>query len=208
MTNDNKARDVHVDVYVRSLPTHGSAANAVLGRLSALEKRGLVDSHGVLVWGDRAPPSPASARTTTGREIAKQVGIFREWARRNGVALAPAMESRVVESTIRDAEYEEVRLPELLVATYCGEDLVAVCPHEQDGEVCSPRLYLDRFPDATDGNEFVPVERARRTEEERAVLEASAGGPGTVASDREDSNGGSESTATDDEDAIGRPPSL
>ncbi|PSP53549.1 hypothetical protein BRC67_01535 [Halobacteriales archaeon QH_3_68_24] len=203
---------MHVDVYVRSLPTHGSAANAVLGRLSALEKRGFVDAHDVLVWGSRAPPSPASARTTTGREIARQAGLFREWARRNDVAasndvaLAPAMESRVVESTIREAEYEEVRLPELLVATYCGEDLVAVCPHVQDGEVCTPRLYLDRFPDATDGNQFVPVERAWSTGKERAVLEASAGSPGAVASERNDS--GKESEQTADDDAIGRPPSL
>ena len=206
MVNDNNKRDVHVDVYVRSLPTHGSAANAVLGRLSALEKRGLVDAHDVLVWGGRAPPSPVSARTTTGREIARQAGLFREWARRNDVALAPAMESRVVESTIREAEYEEVRLPELLVATYCGEDLVAVCPHVQDGEVCTPRLYLDRFPDATDGNQFVPVERAWSTGKERAVLEASAGSPGAVASERNDS--GKESEQTADDDAIGRPPSL
>jgi len=206
MANDNNGQDVHVDVYVRSLPTHGSAANAVLGRLSALEKRGLVDGHDVLVWGGRAPPSPASARTTTGREIARQVRLFREWARRNDVALAPAMESRVVESAVRDAEYEEVRLPELLVAAYCGEDLVAVCPHVQDGEVCTPRLYLDRFPDATDGNRFVPVERARSTGKERAVLEASAGGPGAVPSERDDPERELERTTTDD--AIGRPPSL
>ena len=206
MANDNNRQDVHVDVYVRSLPTHGSAANAVLGRLSALEKRGLVDAHDVLVWGGRAPPSPVSARTTTGREIARQAGLFKEWARRNDVALAPAMESRVVESTIREAEYEEVRLPELLVATYCGEDLVAVCPHVQDDEVCTPRLYLDRFPDATDGNQFVPVERAWSTGKERAVLEASAGSPGAVASERNDS--GKELEQTADDDAIGRPPSL
>jgi len=206
MANDNNRQDVHVDVYVRSLPTHGSAANAVLGRLAALGRRGLVDSHDVLVWGSRAPPSPAGARTATGREIARQVGLFREWARRNDVVLAPAMESRVVESTVRGAEYEEVRLPELLVAAYCGEGLVAVCPHEQDGEVCTPRLYLDRFPDATDGNEFAPVQNAKGTGKERAVLEASAGGTGAVASEQDDTKG--EPSATDDEDSIGKPPSL
>jgi len=176
MSDESTAGGVHVEVYVRSLPAYGSTANAVLGQLSTLEKRGLVDTHEVLVWGDRAPTSPAAAETPTGREVAEQVALFREWARGNDVSLGPAMHARTVESTIRDEAYEEVRLPEVLVATYRNEDLVAVAPHRQDDQVCTVTLYLDRFPDATDGTGFVAVERARPEGRQRVAVEAGPGG--------------------------------
>jgi len=212
MVDHNTAGNVHVEVYVRSLPTHGGTANAVLGRVSTLEKRGLVDTYEVLVWGDRAPTSPDVAETQTGRGTAEQVALFREWARRNDVSLAPAMHSRTVESTLRDAADDEVRLPEVLVATYCGEDLVTVAPHRQDGQVCSVRLYLDRFPDATDGSDFVAVERARVEEEGRIATHVGPGGAetGTRHADRKTASPESDDDrGTDERDgSLGMPPSL
>lgn len=210
MTDDFEAGSVHVELYVRALPTHGSTANAVLGRLSTLEQRGLVDSHEVLVWGDRAPTSPAAAQTATGQEVAERVALFREWARRNDVSLGPAMQSRTVDSSIREESYDEVRLPEVLVATYREEDLVAVAPHRQDEKVCSVRLYLDRFPDETDGSEFVAVERARSEQDQRVATRVGSGGT-TVASDPAEPREPAtelDRDGEDDSDGVGTPPSL
>jgi hypothetical protein len=211
MSDDTAAGAVHVEVYVRSLPTHGRTANAVLGRLSTLEKRGLIDVYEVLVWGDRAPTSPAAAETPTGREIAERVALFREWARRNDVSLGPAMRARTVESTLRDEAYDEVRLPEVLVATYCGEDLAAVTPHRQDEQVCTVQLYLDRFPDTTDGSEFVAVERARPESEERVAIRVGAGTreTGTRSTEPREPTPDHEDGAGDEPgDSLGTPPSL
>lgn len=215
MSDDSTAGGVHVEVYVRSLPAHGRTANAVLGRLSTLEKRGLVDTHEVLVWGDRAPTSPAAAETPTGQEIAEQVALFREWARRNDVSLGPAMHARTVESTIRDEAYDEVRLPEVLVATYCGEDLVAVAPHRQDDRVCTVPLYLDRFPDATDGTGFVAVERARPEARQQVAIETGPGGGSealaeSVAADESmgDGENGRDPERDGDDAGVGTPPRL
>ena len=210
MSDTTMAGDVHVELYVRALPTHGSTANAVLGRLSTLEQRGLLDSREVLVWGDRAPPSPAAAETPSGREIAERVALFTEWARRNDVSLGPAMHSRTVESTLRDERYDEVRLPEVLLATYSGEDLVAVVPHSQDEEVCTVRLYLDRFPDATDGSEFVAVERARPEADERVPIRVGGGTHTNPDSGSEPKRPDSARQRDPDEngDSLGTPPTL
>lgn len=201
MSTDTTVADVHVEVYVRSLPTHGSAPRAVLGRLAELEQRGLVDSHELLVWGERAPVSPEGAETATGVEIANLVATFEEWARRNGLALAPAMGSRTIDSRLAGEHYEEVRLPELLVAAYHGRDLVGVAPHAQDGDVCSARCYLDRFPDPTASAEFVPVEGARaEMETQRAVRTGAADGKNDPdrSPEPEESAGGPPNAGSDD----------
>jgi len=209
MSTDTTAADVHVEVYVRSVPTHGSAPRAVLGRLAELERRGLVDSHELVVWGERAPVSPKRAETATGAEIADLVTTFEEWARRNHLTLAPAMRSRTVDSRLAGERYEEVRLPELLVATYHGPDLVAVAPHVQDGEVCSARLYLDRFPDPTEGAEFVPVESAGKERERRRTVRSSVAA-GESDPDRLPGSEAETTDATDDDsdESLGKPPTL
>jgi hypothetical protein len=209
MSTDNEAGDVHVEVYVRSLPTHGSASRATLGRLAELEQRGLVDAHELVVWGERAPASPECAETATGADIADLVATFREWARRNDLTLAPAMRPRTVDSRLTGVHYEEVRLPELLVATYHGRDLVGVAPHERNGEVCSVRLYLDRLPDPTERAEFVPVDGVRTETETRrtvGVVDASNEGDSDRRSRPEgDTTGGAD---TDSDDGFGKPPTL
>lgn len=157
MTGERPTGTVHVEMYVRSLRPCGSTTRT-LDRVADLAADGAVGSFDVVVWGDRAPPTAECARTEMGRYVCDRIGVFSEWARRNGVSLKPGFPTERVDALTREASFEQRRLPTLVVAVYEDGGLERVVPHETTGGVLSVPAFLDRFEEWRKRNDFVPVE--------------------------------------------------
>jgi hypothetical protein len=174
---------VHAELYVRSLAPRGAVSreDGVIDRLSALADEGVVDDYAVRVTGAEIPATPAATETAFGAYLLDRLAVFHEWADRNDVSLSLAT-PRTVDSSITGVSRRTVRLPELMLAEYEGENLhfVTPCRHERAWSVGE---RLDRLasgetevaveplpgaaatPPAATAREAVSVSRSETTEE-------------------------------------------
>ncbi len=148
-----------MEVYVRSLRPRGETTQRrVLDRVSRLARTGSIEGYDVVVWGDRAPPTPDEVRTRAGRFVLDRVTVFQRWAERNGASIDHGFEVRSVDSAITGESYRELALPRLVVAAVRGDRLLGVAPATIGDEHVSVTDYLDHFEASESLCEATPVE--------------------------------------------------
>lgn len=131
-----------VELYVRSLaPCESRAAqDAIVERLLALERKGVVDEVDLTVWGDAVCLDGASARVGLGEAIADRIRTFHEWCRDTGVSLDPFFTWSSVDASIAGESHERVVPPHRCLAVYAGDTLREVYPCSVGG---TPRSLED-----------------------------------------------------------------
>jgi hypothetical protein len=144
MQGGTSATETLVEVYVRSLrPGTGRSQRRALDRLDALAAAGVIGGYEVVVWGDRAPPSPDTVRTRAGRFVLDRVTVFQRWAERNGASIEGTFAVRTVDSSITGERHDELVLPRLVAAAVRDGRLLAVAPATVDGDHRSIEAFLD-----------------------------------------------------------------
>ncbi|QLH83305.1 HTH domain-containing protein [Halosimplex pelagicum] len=167
MQGGTDANGTRVEAYVRSLRAgEESPQRRALDRLDALAAAGEIEGHEVVVWGDRAPPSPEAVRTRAGRFVLDRVTVFERWAERNDASIEDAFGVRTVDSSLTGETHAELVLPRLAVAAVRDGRLLAVAPATVDDEHRSVGRFLDGLEDgALPGERSVEIRplRAART---------------------------------------------
>ncbi|QPV63116.1 hypothetical protein I7X12_00335 [Halosimplex litoreum] len=148
MQGGTGANETLIEVYVRSLrPRPGRSQRRALDRLDALAAAGEIGGYEVVVWGDRAPPSPDAVRTRAGRFVLDRVTVFQRWAERNGASIEGAFAVRTVDSSVTGERHDELVLPRLVAAAVRNGRLLAVAPATVDGGHRSIEAFLDGLED-------------------------------------------------------------
>lgn len=154
MQGGTGATETLIEVYVRSLrPRAGRPQRRVFDRLDALTAAGEIGGYEVVVWGDRAPPSPEAVRTRAGRFVLDRVTVFQRWAERNDASIEDAFGVRTVDSSITGERHDELVLPRLVAAAVRDGRLFAVAPAKVDGEHRSVDGFLDELEGGTVSDE-------------------------------------------------------
>lgn len=151
-TDDRRAvsTGLHVELCVRAdAPTCvGAAQERVQDRLGDLRESGDVDAVTTSVWAD-TPGALDRDASEAKQHVDDRIARFREWASDRDVSLAPAFQTREMDSQFVDGRRERHVLPVLCLAVSDGDSLVAVYPHVDDGRVRTLEDGLDRLEDGT-----------------------------------------------------------
>lgn len=140
------ANETRIEVYVRSLrPGVRRPQRRALDRLDALAAAGDIAGYEVVVWGDRAPPSPEAVRTRAGRFVLDRVTVFQRWAQRNDASLEDAFGVRTVDSSITGETHAELVLPRLAAAAVRDGRLLGVAPATVDDDHRSVDEFIDEL---------------------------------------------------------------
>lgn len=115
-----------VEVFLRaSVPFDARARQlVVLGRVEALQARGLVDEIRVDTWAHRitdAPPEATLALSALDR--------FEHWALAHQATLSPGFDTHECHSGFTGQRFDTTVLPVVCLAVYDDDELVAVYPH-------------------------------------------------------------------------------
>jgi hypothetical protein len=144
-TGSEPPEPLTVELYVRSLC--GEAAKepqeAVIERLSRLERDGVVDEYTVRVWGRRICPDTAAADTDAGRFVLDRIEAFEDWAAEAGASVRSFFDTAEVDSSITGESYEAITVPTLTLAEFRGEELQWVSPCADGGTVYTVADRLD-----------------------------------------------------------------
>lgn len=133
-----------VELWVRDTTAHGVAdrVRAMHDRLRRLERRGDVAGVDLHVWGRSIAVSGDPVADIAG-SIATKVDEFVAWAEREGRALEPAFAVRERDPFVGDGSETLRSLPLVCLALYDDDDLLAVFPHSDDGDVVPVGDCLD-----------------------------------------------------------------
>jgi hypothetical protein len=136
---------LRVELFVRSLAPSGSRSGeeVVVERLQRLEADGVVDDLTVHVTGKQVCPGTATADTEPGRFLLGRLAAFERWADRTGRSLKPFFEHVEGAETIDGTDCSGIRFPAIALATYRGDELVAVAPVSDGAAVESVSDRLD-----------------------------------------------------------------
>lgn len=153
-----------VELYVRSLC--GEAAKepqeAVIERLSRLEREGVLDGYTVRVWGRRICPDTAAADTEAGRFVLDRLEAFEDWATEAGTSIQSFFDTDEVDSSITGESYDAITVPTLTLAEFRGETLRWVSPCADGGTVHTVSDRLDALESV--GGAYPHEERERHRE--------------------------------------------
>ena len=129
---ESPAAGVHLELFVRSLSPRGdqSGQAVALRRLEALEGNGTIDGYEVQVCGRELPTRPSDAVTEFGVYLLNRIGVFQEWAARNGRSFGSLFEPEEVSSAITGERYTRLVMPMLVLAEYDDRALRFVSPCE------------------------------------------------------------------------------
>jgi len=164
MTGEGHPTPRRAELYVRSLQpdSYCQQQRSILNRIAGLVADGVVTEREVHVAGCQVPASVSAAETAPGRMIALRLARFQDWAARNDCTLGPAIQRRDVEDRLAGTNYSAVRVPAILLAEFCGDDLLCVTPHCVDGDVTTVRDRVAQL-EAGDPTEFEPLTDALAT---------------------------------------------
>lgn len=129
-------RERTVDLYLRAEPQFGveNQREAVVDRLTALEREEKIDDFNVYAWGREIRPAGPLEGTDYHRMVLRSLGEFEEWLRRNGTPANRLFERREVDSELTDETYTVISLPMMCIAVYDDGDLSGVYPYyDADG---------------------------------------------------------------------------
>jgi hypothetical protein len=121
-----------VDLYLCAEPQFGveTQKEAVIDRLTALEREDLIDEFGVYIWGREIRPDGPLEGTDYHRLVLDSVREFEEWLRRHGASADHLFKRRGVDSEIIDETYTVISLPTMCLAVYDDGDLSGVYPYD------------------------------------------------------------------------------
>lgn len=143
---------LHVEVYLRSLaPPMGARQfqEQLLDTLTAIEKRGIVETISITVWGEGICPSSHSANTQVGREMLSKIDEFRSWAEGTDGVINIPFEERQIDSSITNETYRRIVPPEYCLAVYTKDDLELVLPCAIEGQALRISDFLDKIDQTT-----------------------------------------------------------
>lgn len=149
---EEQARTLHseqpqrVEVFLRSLaPPIGvrERQEALLERLRAFERRGLIESIDITVWGDAVCPDGCCTETVPGRDFLGRVNEMRRWARNAEADVEVPFEEKQVISSITDEQFRKIVLPRIAIGVHTDGDLEPVFPCRVSDESVSVRSFLD-----------------------------------------------------------------
>lgn len=152
-----------LELYVRSLSDSATKApqEAVLERLSELEREGTVDGYTVHVWGRQICPDTPVADTDIGRFVLDRIGAFEDWARCSGLSIGSFFDTYEVRSSITDESYTAITVPSIALAEFHGDELRRVTPHSDGGAVHTVDDHLDALEGSGRGRSGEGDEKSR-----------------------------------------------
>lgn len=131
----NDDRTQRVELYVRSLAPCGAKndQDAIIERLLALQRQGIIDDVDLTVWGDAICLDGASARVGVGAQVTERIRAFHRWCEDEKASLEPFFTWSGVDSSISGDSFERVVPPHRCLAIYEGDRLQEVYPCSIDG---------------------------------------------------------------------------
>jgi hypothetical protein len=145
MRSLRSGRPPRIEVFVRSFaPPIGvrEQQDRVLSRLSNLERRGVLETVSVDVWGKAVCPDGHCGETRAGERILDRVEAFSAWARDLGVPVESPFEECTVSASTTGEEFKKIVLPRLCIGIYSDTELEAVLPCQLDGDPVSIDDFL------------------------------------------------------------------
>lgn len=120
------------ELFVRSAAPGGIAdlQRRLCERLEGLAADGVLESVDCEVWGRNIPAEPGSEPSVWGK-----YDEFVEWAAEHDCSLGPAFSVRETGTLVSEETRRVVSVPMLCLAVYQGEELRAVYPCLNDGDV-------------------------------------------------------------------------
>lgn len=159
MSTTDWAEATRADLFVRSdLPTPARRCRqATTSRLEALVAKSVFEAVSVTSWAKRVPLESGANLGTFERDTFDE---FSEWARREGVRLAPFFDTRECHSSTTGERQTQLVLPALCLALYDGEELVGVVPHADEDGTVSIGDCLEYFEKGTGDDRSVTLTAA------------------------------------------------
>lgn len=130
-----KTSGTTVDLYLCAEPQFGveKQKEAVIDRLTALERAELIDGFNIYIWGREIRPTGPLEGTDYHEFVLDSLRKFEEWLQRNGASEDRIFKRREVDSEFVDETYEVISLPMMCLAVYDDGELSGVYPY-YDGE--------------------------------------------------------------------------
>lgn len=118
-----------VEVFLRASAPFDARARqlVVLGRIQALQARGLVDEFRVDTWTDRITDAPSEAALAL-----TALDGFERWALAHHATLSPGFDTHECHSGFTGQRYRTTVFPVVCLAVYDDDELVAVYPHSTE----------------------------------------------------------------------------
>lgn len=132
-TNDDSP--VTVQFYTRSMSAAPERRGAVLEWLERLHAEGTIDGFSLDTW-------PVEVEYGGDHGVLDLFSSFEAWGERVGATVRPPFQVRTHRSLLGEPEREVLVTPELCLAAYRGDELVAVRPCHRDGQVDTIEEYL------------------------------------------------------------------
>lgn len=135
-----------VELWVRETTPYGVAdrVRSIHERFRDLERRGSVADVDLDVWG-RVVAVSGDAVGDVSDALNAKVKEFRAWAEHAGCTLEPAFSVRRRDAAPGHGSDAVLVLPVVCAALYDGDDLLAVFPHTDDGDVRPVSDCLERL---------------------------------------------------------------
>jgi hypothetical protein len=137
-----------VEIFLRAAVPYDARARqlVVLGRVQALQARGLVDEVRVDTWANRITDGSRGATVALAA-----VNMFEHWAATHRATLTPGFDSHECHSGFTGQQFSVRVLPVVCLAVYEDDELVAVYPHTTDTGCRSVADGLDLLEAMDDG---------------------------------------------------------
>lgn len=127
-------------LYCRASTTTATAIDRYHSALTELSNAGVLDGVEVVTWPTRVELSAGADSVA-----ADAYDRFAEWADEEGCRLAPAFDVEAYESTFTGESGTALVTPVVSVAVYEDDELAAVYPYVEDGEVVDVDDGIDRL---------------------------------------------------------------
>ena len=137
-----------IEVFLRSLaPPIGvrEQQETLLERLRTFERRGVIASVEVSVWGDAVCPDGCCSETPAGREVLDRTRRMRRWAREADGDVRTTFEEKRVSSSVTDERFRRIVLPRVAVGVHRDDDLELVVPCCVGEETLPVESFLDAY---------------------------------------------------------------
>lgn len=109
--------------------------DSILALLRGLETEGRIAGLSAVTW-------PAEVEFGSGHEALERFAAFEAWGDHAGATVRPPFQVRTRRSLVDEPERDVLVTPELCLAAYEGDEIVAVRPCEHDGSVETIDAYL------------------------------------------------------------------
>lgn len=145
--SEKTTRGRKVDLFLRAEPQFGveTQKQAVIDRLTALEREGGIEEFQIYVWGREIRPTGPLEGTEYQRTVLDKLREFEEWLQQHSASADRLFKRREVDSEIVDETYTVISLPTMCLAIYDDNELSRVYPYYDDEGAHTVRECLDEL---------------------------------------------------------------